>query len=146
MSSNTPASVSVRIVRVSKTSPTDDEDLNRLISLCTATSRSNAFICCLLRQPHSDTSYKQYAHFHYLSVLEDNNSRVFIAHGTASHNLGTDLGSVWIMNCKINAPPPAHKLPDFIKEGCVQIVVGNMDKQRRAAMKRDCFGMFIATA
>lgn len=37
------------------------------------------------------------------------------------------------MNCKIHAPPPVHKLPDFINEAVYRYIVGNMDKQRRAA-------------
>lgn len=146
MTSNTPASVPLQIVQASKLSPTDDGDLHRLMRLSTEVRRSDPLTWCMLRQPYTEWSHQQYAHFHYLPALQDNNSRVFIALDLARSSPGAVLGSLWIMHCRITAPPPNIQLPDYINEEAYRYTQSGMNVQRRTELRRDFYCTFIASA
>lgn len=145
MSSDTLASLALQIKQASKDSSTNDEDLNKLISLSIETSLSDPFTRCMLRQPDSETSHEQFARFHYISALESNDVRIFMALDTAPLSLGALLGSVSVGLFKVTDPLPDFTLPDFINEDVYRYVHGEADRQRREEMEKDFYGMFIAS-
>ncbi|CAD6583053.1 MAG: hypothetical protein ASARMPREDX12_001157 [Alectoria sarmentosa] len=88
----------------------------------------------MLRQPDSDTSHKQYAHFHCVSALEDDNIFVFIGLDTAPWS-----GMYRLCICKIAAPPPQFGILDLINGDVYRCVQDEMDAQRKADMKRNYY-------
>ena len=64
---------------------------------------------------------------------------------TAPLNLGALLGSVTVVLFKVTDPLPKFMLPGFINPVTYRYVYREAYMQRRRAMKRDYYRMFIAT-
>lgn len=136
----------MRIHQESRTSSDHDLDLNNLICINTANSRSDSLTRCMLRNPYSDTDHKRYAQYHCTTALEKASS-CYVLIAQVDHDLGYLLGSVWIELHKTADPFGTLELPDFINEDVYRYVLFQAEVQRMMKMERDYYCMdSLATA